>query len=111
MKRPQLSLVGFVLLLAAALFLPVRLAARPQAGNAPAAPAPSPALQQQAPPTSSSSAPEQKQPSVQSYTLTPEKYQKAVAYSRAQYRLYFIDFIYGLLVLLLVLRWKLAPRY
>jgi Zn-dependent protease with chaperone function len=48
---------------------------------------------------------------VKAYTLPPEKYEKAVAYSRARYRLYFIEFVYGVIVLLLVLRWRLAPKY
>jgi len=36
---------------------------------------------------------------------------RAVAYARARYMLYFIRFAYGLLVLLLVLRWRIAPRF
>jgi len=48
---------------------------------------------------------------LKTYTLTPEKYQKAVAYSRARYRLHFISFVYGIVVLLLVLSWRLAPKF
>jgi len=48
---------------------------------------------------------------VKPYTLPAEKYQKAVAFHRAFYRLYFLGFVYGLLTLLLVLRWRLGPRY
>jgi STE24 endopeptidase len=47
---------------------------------------------------------------VQSYKLSPEKYQKAIAYSRARYWEYFIGAAYFLLVLLLLLRWRTAPR-
>ncbi len=54
-------------------------------------------------------APPQQQ--VKAYTLPPDKYEKAVAYSRARYRLYFIEFVYGVIVLLLVLGWRLAPKY
>jgi len=54
-------------------------------------------------------APPQQQ--VKAYTLPPDKYEKAVAYSRARYRLYFIEFVYGVILLLLVLRWRLAPKY
>ncbi len=47
---------------------------------------------------------------VRRYTLPPEKYEKAVAYSRAHYRLYFLNAAYGLLVLLLVVGWRVAPK-
>ncbi|MEP7015318.1 MAG: M48 family metallopeptidase [Verrucomicrobiota bacterium] len=45
------------------------------------------------------------------YTLPPEKYEKAVAFSRAKYRLYFVDFAYGILILALLLGWRVAPKY
>ncbi|MCI0402451.1 MAG: M48 family metallopeptidase [Acidobacteria bacterium] len=45
------------------------------------------------------------------YTLSPEKYEKAVAYARARYWLYFIGFAYGLLLLYVVLRLRLAPKF
>ncbi|MDA2913395.1 M48 family metallopeptidase [Acidobacteriia bacterium AH_259_A11_L15] len=48
---------------------------------------------------------------VKGFTLPPEKYQQAVEYARARYRLYFISFVYGLLVYLLILGWRLAPRF
>ena len=38
------------------------------------------------------------------YHLSPEKYQKAIAYSRAGYRLYFLSVIWNLAILLLLLR-------
>src|SRR5712691_6438715 len=48
---------------------------------------------------------------VKGYTLPPEKYQQAVAYSRAHYGLYFIGTVYGLVVLLVVLGGRVAPRF
>ncbi|MGH9776853.1 MAG: hypothetical protein ACRD5I_00430, partial [Candidatus Acidiferrales bacterium] len=66
-----------------------------------------------APPTAQpteQTSPEEKK-EITGYTLSPEKYQKAVAYSRARYWLYFIGFAYGLLVLYVVLRARLAPRF
>jgi STE24 endopeptidase len=45
------------------------------------------------------------------YTLPPEKYEKAVAFSRAKYRLHFVDFAYGIVILLLLLSWRVAPKY
>ena len=47
---------------------------------------------------------------VQSYKLSPEKYQKAIAYSRALYWEYFIGTAYFLLILLLLLRLKTAAK-
>lgn len=47
---------------------------------------------------------------VQSYQLSPEKYQKAIAYSRAQYWEYFIGTAYFLLILLLLLRRRTAAK-
>jgi STE24 endopeptidase len=65
------------------------------------------ALSQQpaAPAAEESSAP------ITKYTLPPAEYQKAVDYARAQNWLYFGGFFYGLLILLVVLAWRLAPRY
>ncbi len=45
------------------------------------------------------------------YTLPPDKYEKAVAFSRAKYRLYFVDAAYGVVILLLLLNWRVAPKY
>ncbi len=53
----------------------------------------------------------EKRRQVQAYTLPPEKYAEAVAYSRAGYRLYFFDVFYSLLVLLAILRWRLPVHY
>jgi Zn-dependent protease with chaperone function len=47
----------------------------------------------------------------QTYTLPPDKYEKAVAFSRARYRLYFIDTAYGIVLLILLLGCRLAPKY
>ncbi|HLW82763.1 MAG TPA: M48 family metallopeptidase [Candidatus Acidoferrales bacterium] len=48
---------------------------------------------------------------VEAYTLPPDLYAKAVKYSRAQYILYFVDFVWGVIVLLLILHWRIAPKY
>ena len=48
---------------------------------------------------------------VKTYTLPPEKYEKAVAYSRAGYRLHFIAVAYTLLLLLIILKLRIAPRF
>src|SRR5712691_10505460 len=59
-------------------------------------------------PVPSSSDSIQKQ-EVKSYTLSPEKYEKAVAYSRTQYRLHFLGVAYSLLLLLIILALRIAP--
>jgi len=46
-----------------------------------------------------------------SYTLTPEKYQKAVAYARARYGLHFLSSFWSALVLVVIIGLRLAPRY
>ena len=69
--------------------------------------------QQTQPPASSSPTIQtgKNQSEVKAYTLPPDLYEKAVKYSRAQYILYFVGFVWGVIVLLLVLVWKLAPKY
>jgi len=75
-------------------------AVSPQSSSAPA----------QAPPSATTAqAPDKKE--AQGYTLSPDKYQKAVAYSRSLYMLYFIGFAYGVVVLLLVLKLGVATKY
>ncbi|HXZ26555.1 MAG TPA: M48 family metallopeptidase [Terriglobales bacterium] len=90
-----MSRLPAILILALTLLL-VAPAGAPQATSSPQPQAPA----AQAPP-----------PQVQGYTLPPEKYEQAVAYARARYILYFLSFAWGLLVLLLVLRWRLAARF
>ncbi|HEV2388567.1 MAG TPA: M48 family metallopeptidase [Candidatus Acidoferrales bacterium] len=104
MKPRSLSLV-----LGAALSLGALAAAVPAAARAAAlAAVSSTALQQQPPPSQTS--PQPSSP-VTEYTLPEDKYREAVNYSRAQNWLYFGGIAYGLMILLLVLGWRLAPRY
>lgn len=48
---------------------------------------------------------------VAAYTLSPEKYEKAVAYARAQNILYFVSVAWGVIVVLLVLHFGLSVRF
>jgi STE24 endopeptidase len=50
-------------------------------------------------------------PAVKGYSLPPDLYDKAVKFSRAQYILYFADFVWGVIVLLFVLSWRLGPKF
>lgn len=77
-------------------------------GNAQAQPPSSPGAQ--TPPPAPESAAVQKQ-SVKSYTLSPERYEKAIAYSRATYRLHFLGAAYSCALLLIILSFRLAPMF
>lgn len=48
---------------------------------------------------------------VTAYTLPPEREKKARAISKVRLRVIIADLVYGLVTLLLVLRWKLGPKY
>jgi hypothetical protein len=48
---------------------------------------------------------------ITAYTLPPDLYEKAHDRSRIHFRLALIGFLYGLAVLWLILRWKLAAKY
>lgn len=62
-------------------------------------------------PGEQSSGPAAEKQSVKSYSLPPEKYEKAVAYSRTQYRLHFVGVAYSLLLLLIILSLRIAPAF
>ncbi len=87
------------LLLFGILALPI-LSAQTQPSSAPSQPG------AQAAPT----VPEAPKAEVKPYTLSPERREKAIAYSRVRYRLYFLDFIYGLAVLWFFMRSGLAVK-
>src|SRR5688500_10727523 len=48
---------------------------------------------------------------VDSFTLTPEKYVKAMEYRRARYTLYFIGVAYSLILLWMMIRYGVAARF
>ena len=54
---------------------------------------------------------EKKQKDVESYTLSPEKYKQAIRYARARYMLYFGGAAYGLILLWVLIRLRVAPRF
>src|SRR5262249_6141004 len=53
----------------------------------------------------------QTKPHVNTYSLPPEKYKRAVEFARTRYRLYPIEVAYGILVLWIILHWGLAVRF
>ena len=82
---------AFLFLLAVGLLSPAKSHAQQQ--SQPTSPGPSPAGQ------------------VQGYTLTPGQEAQAVAYARARHELYFLDVAYGLLLLVLLLHLRVAPKF
>lgn len=61
--------------------------------------------------TTSPSSPSIEKKEVKTYTLPPEKYEKAVAYSRIQYALHFAGVAYSLLLLFAILSLRIAPLF
>ena len=57
------------------------------------------------------SAGELAKPRITAYTLPPELYQKAHDRNRILFRLQLISFVYGLVVLWIILRWRLSAKY
>jgi STE24 endopeptidase len=79
--------------------------------NAPPSQVQTKPLQNSPPQTSSSESKTTEQARTEQYTLSHERYEKAVAYSRAGYTLYFVSYILGGLVLFLILRLGVAAKF
>jgi STE24 endopeptidase len=81
-------------------------------------PSPASGAQQQSPSSSATTATvpaEAAQPGtsriITAYSLPPDLHKKAHHLNRIRFRLALIGFVYGIVVLWLVLRWRLAPKY
>ena len=61
--------------------------------------------------TTTSTTQQQSGAEITAYTLPPDLYTKAHRLNRIRFRLALLGFIYGIAVLWLILRWKLAPKY
>src|SRR6266436_8655455 len=48
---------------------------------------------------------------ITAYTLPPDLYKKAKALSHTRFRFNIISFLYGLLILWIILHWKLGPKF
>jgi STE24 endopeptidase len=95
-------------MLVMAILLAVALLPRVAAQAAPGSSTAQPTASSAAPAVPATAAPSRK---VTSYTLPPDLYRKARNLSKIHFRLDLAGFVYGLIVLWLILRWKLAPRY
>lgn len=73
----------------------------------------SPAPQTTAAPTPNQSEPSSppEQADVDQYTLSHERYEKAIAYAKAEYTLYFVSVFYGVVILVLILRLGIAAKF
>ena len=49
-------------------------------------------------------------PKTEQYTLSGERYEKAIAYSRAEYVLYLVSYLLGVFVLVVILRFGIAAK-
>jgi STE24 endopeptidase len=81
--------------------------AQPALQSQPAPPAAEPSSSPSAMAQSPSAPPQR----ITQYTLPPDRYQKAHNLAKIHFRFALISFVYGLVVLWLVLRWKLSARY
>ena len=107
MRKLTLVVSASALVLALTLYSTLSLA-RGQQTAAPASAAQQPAPTPAAP---SAAAPQEMPPHVTAYTLSPDRYEKARNLSKIRFRFAIISFVYGVIVLWLVLNWKLAPKY
>jgi STE24 endopeptidase len=64
-----------------------------------------------APSAPSTVAPDSVQAPILEYSPPPAQYARAKAYSHSHYTHYFVNALYGFLVLLFVLRWRIAPKF
>jgi STE24 endopeptidase len=62
-------------------------------------------------PQASNPAPQKQERQVKTFTLPPDKLEKAIEYSAARDRLYFLSVAYSIVLLVSVLDWRLAPRF
>lgn len=53
----------------------------------------------------------EKRETIQAYTLPPEKYEQAIAFSRTRWALHFLGVAYALVLLLILLMLKVAPKF
>ena len=87
------------------------LCAHAQSSSAPAGVQQTPAAGATSAPASGVAAQPAAPTRITAYTLSPDRDKKARALSKVRLRLHIVYLVYGLGVLLLVLRWRLAPKY
>jgi STE24 endopeptidase len=108
-SRHRFALVFFILILFAAVASASANSPRASAANPPGAR--TFAQQTSLPGKPDASSQPSEQTKTEQYTLSHERYEKAVAYSRAGYTLYFLSYFLGGLFLFLILRLGIAARF
>src|SRR5229473_1045103 len=103
------SLRRFALVLCASLCFAI--ASGGSVDPAPSAHPQTPAAQAGTSQTAPSESKAQEQTKTEQYTLSHERQEKAIAYSRAGYTLYFVSYFFGGLFLFLILRLGLAAKF
>ena len=107
MNLPRILLGAMVFAISFAVSMPVN-------ATPPRAPLQSQASSAATPPSAPAAAAESKPVAAQKitkYTLPPDRYQKARNLAKIRFRFALISFVYGLVVLWLILRWKLSAKY
>ena len=102
MNMPRLFFVVFLSLALSSVIVTTVIFAQPES-------TPARGEQTTAPAAASSDAIQKQE--VRSYTLSPEKYERAVAYSRTQYRLHFLGIAYSMFALMLILAFRIPPLF
>ena len=107
MKRTRLMLV----VLCCAICGIWAMEAHAQASSVPMTAGQTPAANATAAPSAETSVDNMKPVRITAYTLPPERDKKARALSKVHLRMLVVNLVYGIVALLLVLGWKLAPKY
>lgn len=101
-RRIRSALFSFVFVLTAGLAARAESFAQQAGAQGTSSPAqPAPTVPSASPPAAH----------VQGYTLSPAQTAQAMAYARARHELYFLDVAYGLLLLVLLLHLRVAPKF
>ena len=111
MNRRRILLTAMVLALSIVTLKPASAASpQPQSAQPQSAQPPSAASSQSSPVAPAESQPSPT-PRITKYTLPPDRYQKAHNLAKIHFRFALISFVYGLVVLWLILRWRLSAKY
>jgi STE24 endopeptidase len=109
LRSAALLCLGFLLGLTAG--RPVHAAWRAAASNGQAYPGHAAPSQPAVPQSTTQQQPPPSTPRTEQYTLSEDRYEKAVTYSRDEYVLYFVSYGLGVLVLVLFLRLGVATKF
>lgn len=110
-KRFALILCSFSILAVSASALPHGRATSPEFAAQQTSPERSKPSQAPIPGLPKTEPPQPQRGATEQYTLSEDRYEKAVAYSRAGYTLYFLSYLISFVALVLILRLRVAARF